>query len=207
MIDRPITVDQEIASIEAVQQTDNTAYWKSGLPDRYGELIAAKEAGTPAPARPSANAQRIAEIEKLMAEPQNSSKYWHDPEMQREYLDLISHPPGAMEAVGGRSSEASDAEPVSEVAAAWGVSEEHFADYQSRVDSAFAGLDTVEMESAYEGLSDEAQSYGVALLLHPDKLKAYEAAMPEAVLEELKAYEAGMTPEEHAALKRALLLS
>ena len=38
-------IDTAIAEIEAIQQTDNTAYWKSDLPDRYGELIAAKEGG------------------------------------------------------------------------------------------------------------------------------------------------------------------
>ena len=80
------------------------------------------------------------------------------------------------------------------------------ADYSARVDGAFEGIDTADMEAAYAGLSDDAQSYGVTLLAYPDKLQAIEAAMPASVLEELKAFEASMTPEEHGALRQALLL-
>jgi hypothetical protein len=185
----------EIAEIEQLQQTDNTAYWKSDMPARYAQLLEAQDAGTSSPAGPSANQQRIAEIERMMAEPQNSGEYWHNEKLQQEYLALID----------GKSP-GSGTSPAGELAEALGVSEDVAADYTARVDGAFEGIDTADMEAAYEGLSDEAQSYGVALLLHPDKLQAYEASMPAHVLEELKVFESGMTPEEHGALKRALLL-
>ena len=111
-----------------------------------------------------------------------------------------------LEAALGLHGTAGGTLPAGELAEHLGVSEDVAADYTSRVDGAFEGLDTADLESAYEGLSDEAQGYGVALLLHPDKLQAYEAQMPAHVLEELKIFESGMTPEEHAALKRAVLL-
>ena len=185
----------EIAGIEASMADDNVAYWKSDMPARYAELVAAQELGTSAPAKPSANQQRIAEIERSMAEPQNSSEYWHSEKMQAEYRDLLD----------GKSPGAGTL-PAGELAEHLGVSEDVAADYTSRVDGAFDGIDTADLEAAYEGLSDEAQSYGVTLLAYPDKLQAIEEAMPSHVLEELKVFESGMTPEEHAALRRALLL-
>ena len=195
-------IDTEIAEIEAVQRDDNVAYWKSGMPARYGELLEARENGMPAPAGPSARAQRIAEIEKLMAEPANSSEYWHSEKLQTEYLALID----------GKSSTPKNL-PAGELAEHLGISEAQASDMQGRVDSAFEGLDTTEMDSAFEGLSDETQAQALRLLADPSILAdtasqdRFIMGMSDEAWEELLHFEANMTTEEHGALKRALLVS
>ncbi len=175
---------------------DNTADWKGDLPDRYGALLEEKEAGTPAPAGPSANAQRIAEIEKLMAEPANSSEYWHSEKLQAEYLALID----------GKSSTPKNL-PAGELAEHLGISEAQASDMQARVGSAFEGIDTTDLDSAFMGLSDEAQSYAYAVLADPSKREAMIEQMPIAALEELIHFVNAMPEAEHAALERALLLT
>ena len=138
-------VATEIAEIEALQRDDNVAYWKDPqMPQRYGELIAAQEAGTAAPAGPSANAQRIAEIE----------------------ADMAGH----------------------------------------RVGSAFEGIDTTDLDSSFEGLSDSAQGYAYAVLADPSKREALIESMPVETLEELIHFVNAMPDDEQAALERALLL-
>ncbi len=183
-------ISTEIAEIEQLQRDDNVSYWKSDLPDRYGELIAAKEAGTPAPAGPSANDRRIAEIEGLMSD--TYSEYWRGPKadiLQREYRDLID---------GGQ--------PASEVAEALGISEDMASDMQARVGSAFESIDTGALDSAFEGLSDEAQGIASAVLADPSKREAYIETMPVETLEELVNFVGRMPDNEVAALERALLL-
>ncbi len=82
--------DQEIAQLEEDMAADIDGYFKDAAKvERYGQLIEAKETGTSAPAGPSTNQQRKAELEKMMAAPGNSSPYWHDEELQREYAALL----------------------------------------------------------------------------------------------------------------------
>ncbi len=87
-----IDINAEIEEIEAGMEADNAAYWDDNLlQERYGQLLAAKESGSPAPAGPDAATARRAEIETLMADPR--SKYWRGSRseaIQAEYRDLIA---------------------------------------------------------------------------------------------------------------------
>ena len=50
-----IDINAEIEEIEAGMEADNAAYWDDNLlQERYGQLLAAKESGSPAPAGPDA---------------------------------------------------------------------------------------------------------------------------------------------------------
>ena len=78
---------------------------------------------------------------------------------------------------------------------------------QQRIDTAFDGIDTTDLDSAFEGMSGEAQQYAARIMADPSQREAYIMSMPEAALEELMAFVNGMPDHEVAALERALLLS
>lgn len=190
-------IDSEIAGIEAdMALGDSSEYWHdTAKQERYGQLLGARDSGTPAPAI-NPNRQRIAEIEKDMAGPGNSSKYWHSIDMQAEYRRRLEAPAEARRLSG---------EPA--LSEALGITADQAADMQQRVDSAFDGIDTSDLDSAFEGMSGDAQGYAMRMLADPSKREAYIYSMPEAALEELMAFVEGMPDHEVAALERALLLS
>ena len=87
------------------------------------------------------------------------------------------------------------------------VVEDQLDEAQDRVDAAFAGIDMTDLDSAFEGLSDEAQGYMLRIVADPSTREAYLLSMPDAALEELMAFVGGMPDHEVAALERALFLS
>ena len=86
-------------------------------------------------------------------------------------------------------------------------------DMQSRISTAFAGIDTGTLDSVFMGLSDETQAQALRLLADPSILAdtasqdRFIMGMSAEAWGELVHFEANMPAEEHAALKRALLLS
>ena len=124
----------------------------------------------------------------MKREPQNESEYWHSPELQAEYLDLID----GKSPTGGTL-------PAGELADAAEVSE--------RVSAAFEGIDTGALDSAFEGLSDEAQGIATAVLADPSQRESLIESMPIAALEELIDFVGRMPEDEQVALERALLLT
>ena len=153
--------DQEIAEIESAMQTDNGEYWHSPqMQERYRDLLDARDSGAATPPG-NANLTRRAEIEKSMASAGNSSEYWHSPEMQAEYMKLLDTPPPAHE--GGRDDATSP----------------EIAETQERVNTAFQGIDTTDLDASFMGMSDAAQSWAGRVLQDPStRIAAIEQMIP-----------------------------
>ncbi len=93
MADDDIDIDQEIEAIEAGMSDDFAGYQADTAKQaRYGNLLAAQEAGTEAPPKPSAAAERLGEIELMMAD--RHSPYWKagatGDGLQAEYRRLLN---------------------------------------------------------------------------------------------------------------------
>ncbi len=84
-------IDTEIAEIEDSMSDDFAGYQgDTAKQERYGALLAAQEAGTAAPAKPSADAVRKGELEALMKD--DRSVYWtgsQSDRLQNEYRGLL----------------------------------------------------------------------------------------------------------------------
>ena len=138
---------------------------------------------------------RIRKRRRRLAEPQNSSKYWHDEKLQQEYLSLIG---GLQQKYRNLYDGASH-----DAAEALGATE----DFTSRMALMSEEIgDTAGLDASFEGLSDAAQSYAAAALADPSKREAYINSMPVETLEELIDFVGRMPEHEQAALERALLL-
>ena len=84
-------IAQEIETIETDMADDFAGYQGNAAKQaRYGELLAAQEAGTAAPAQPDAATARRTEIEGMMGDPR--SPYWKGSKadkLQAEYRSLL----------------------------------------------------------------------------------------------------------------------
>jgi len=208
-------LEQEIEAIEKTMAADSDAYFRDErMQARYAELLGAQESGGPAPAGPSRNADRMRAIEAEMAAPMNHSRYWaNTPEgerMRQEYAALLSGPPqSAYDAVAEAHRDVG--EPT--VADVLGLDAEGVTELQERVAQAFEGVDTGDLDSAFDGLSDRAQ-FGIyklladpsAVLRDQSTVDAFAGEIGDAAFQEILFFEASMTEPEKAALRRAVFL-
>jgi hypothetical protein len=132
-----------------------------------------------------------------MASAGNDSEYWHNPAMREEYAHLLQGGPPVGE----------DTLPASELAEAYGISEDQAVDFTARMNTMSEEIgDTGALDMAFMGLSDTAQGVASAVLADPSKREAYINSMPVETLEELIDFVGRMPDTEVAALERALLL-
>ena len=159
--------------------------------ERYSQLIEARDSGAAAAPSPSAavsragGAMRLAELEGLMQE--DNGEYWHSEKLQAEYRNLIQGGLPFVEVPSGEADQAGET--------------------QERVNTAFQGIDTADLDASFMGMSDDAQGWATRVLQDPSQREACIEQMPAETLEELIAFVKGMPDEEVAALERALFLT
>ena len=203
-------LDSEIAELEASMAEDIDGYFKDEAAQaRYAALIEARETGSAAPVS-DRNAARRAELEDMMRQSANTSPYWHSEELQREYAALLEAPPSAFDAVG-EVDRGTGERTVGDVL---GLDADGAQEMAARIERAFEGIDTTDLDTAWCGLSERAQWGLLKVLADPPSVlrdqstvDAFADWIGTGPFEEILAFEAGMSPEERAALRRACLLT
>ena len=162
------------------------------------------EGGIPATQEPAPKSERMLEIEALMSD--QHSAYHKGPEseaLQAEYLAL------AEAAERNLSAEMTEPKFVAAWSEAMDVPGEVVLDGMERAQqiSADLGGNTGELETSFAGLPDRVQHAARLALAEPERRIELLQSLTDSEHEQLEQFVRGMTPEEHAAVERALGLS
>ena len=154
-------VSAEIVELEGQMVDPRTWFHDKAGQERYRQLVEAEDSGAAPPAKPSAIAQRIAEIETLMQD--RLSDYWRGPRaetLQQEYRQLLD----------GEEAGGFPAEMVKSWAGSLEVSEEDMLGAFERAgEIAEAVGNTSDLDSAFVGLSDSLQKSCWQALAQPER--------------------------------------
>lgn len=191
-------VDSEIAEIE--DRMADTHAWARDLAgqQRVRELYKSQESGAPVPAKPTAHAKRLVEIEAAMGD----GSYWRDGgRMQDEYAAILR-----AEESGQVHGEVPP-EVISEWSKSLQVSHEEMSGAVGRSAQIVVDLGgtSAGLDMAFEGLPDTLQHSCLRALARPNDRVALIQALSSEDREQLQFFlNEGITDSEHAALEKAL---
>jgi hypothetical protein len=184
----------ELATLEEGMKDTRAWFQPTNQPsrDRALALYEKQETGAAAPA-PAPQDQRLAEIEKTMAEAPRT--YWKSADLQSEYRALL-----AVDAADLVPGVVVDGEVTEAWAKVLGASAEDVQGLNQRVADLEGGL-TPDSLQTFDGLGDETQAWCLKALTPGNDPQEVLDAMPEEAWQEFKAWESGLTADEIAAIR------
>ncbi len=161
----------ELAVIEQTMRDRPAEYRRDeGMQERYRSLVDARESGGAAvPAKSGGREARKAEIETMMR--RDRARYFASPDIQAEYLALVSGDTIAGEPAPAQRQMTAPAASSADTTQTLGVAlePEALSRARERVDAVVANLDpaiAAQLEASFTGLSDKTRA-AVALELGP----------------------------------------